>query len=240
METIGKKDFVEILFTGTLDNGDVFDSNIPDDLKKATLKVEAKPFIFCIGEHMFLEAVDNFLIGKEIGKEYSLILQAKEAFGERNASLVKVIPLKLFLEHQTYPQAGMTLNIDGNLTKIISVSGGRVVADFNHPLSGKVVHYKLIITKKITDIKEKAASFIEFLTKQKFDFDLQEKEKKIVVKVPQGYDQFFELFKDKFREILDLELTSVVDEELTKKLEQHKHNHAHEGHDHSHHDHEHR
>jgi len=232
MEIIEKKDFVEMSFTGTLDNGDVFDSNIGEDLKKANLKVDAKPFIFCIGEHMFLETVDLFLIGKEVGKEYELIVPPKDAFGERNSSLVKVVPLKLFLEHQTYPQVGMTLNIDGNLTKIISVSGGRVVADFNHPLSGKVVHYKLTITKKITDIKEKAASFIEFLTKQKFDFEITEK--KLVVKVPQGYDKFFELFKDKFKEILDLELTAVVDEELTKKLaQQHNHNHP------AHHDHEH-
>ena len=226
METLAKKDFIEMHFTGNIKGGSIFDSNIKEDLKDASLDVQAKPFIFCIGEHMFLEAIDNFLIGKEVGKEYHITLQPKEAFGDRSSSLVKVIPMKLFLEHKAYPQAGMALNIDGTLTKIISVSGGRVLADFNHPLAGKIVEYKITITRKIIDMNEKASAFIEFLTKQSFNFDINEAEKKIIIKVPQGYDKFFELFKDKFLEVLGLDMTAVVDTTI-KAPEMHDHTHKH-------------
>ena len=63
-----KKDFIEIEFTGREKGGDIFDSNIKEDLKKANLNTEAKPFVFCLGENMFLQALDEHLIGKDLGK----------------------------------------------------------------------------------------------------------------------------------------------------------------------------
>src|SRR3989344_5391231 len=72
-----KKDFIEMEFTGRIkDTGDIFDSNVKEELDKLHVSQghsndhvhETKPLIYCLGEGMFLEGVDNFLIGKEIGK----------------------------------------------------------------------------------------------------------------------------------------------------------------------------
>jgi len=214
MEKISKKDFIELEFTGRVKGGDIFDSNIKQDLQKANLNLEPKPFVFCVGEKMFLEAIDDFLIGKEIGKQYELELEPEKAFGKRNPSLIKIIPLRLFKQQQTMPQPGMVFNFDVQIGKVISVSGGRVITDFNNPLAGKTVIYKLRINRKITDKNEKAKALIEFFTKKEFKFEI--KDKKLIIYTDKKFGEFLNLFKDKFKEILGLEL-NIKEEKTTNK-----------------------
>jgi len=76
MEIIKKKDFVEIKFTG-YSNGNVFDSNIEEDLKKIDSKAKPKETIVIVGEGMVVNGLDNALEGKEIGKDYEINVPAK-------------------------------------------------------------------------------------------------------------------------------------------------------------------
>ena len=218
MEKINKKDFVELEFTGNIKDGDVFDSNIEDDLKKANLNIQAKPFVFCIGEKMFLESIDDFLIGKEIGKKYEIELAPEKAFGKRNPSMIKIVPMRLFQQQQTRPQPGMAFNFDGQIGKIISVNGGRVITDFNNPLAGKTVIYKLKVNKKVTDKNEKAKSLIDFFTRKDLKFEI--KDKKLIVSADKQFAQFLNLFKDKFKELLELDLEVKDDTPKTPKKSQ--------------------
>ena len=95
-----QKDFVEIEFTGKIKDGDIFDSNIKEDLEKANINVKAKPFIFRIGEGMFLKGVEDFLIGKELGKRYEIELTPENAFGNRNSKLIQIMPIKIFMQQK--------------------------------------------------------------------------------------------------------------------------------------------
>jgi len=212
-----KKDFIEIEFTGKVKDGDIFDSNIEEDLKKMHQghdhKIEPKPFIFSLGEGMFLKGIDEFLIGKEI-KDYNLELTPDKAFGERNKDLIQLIPSKVFREQKLNPVKGMMFNFDGRIAKLISVSGGRIIADFNNPLAGKTVEYKIKILKKVEDINKKAKALIEFLFKKELDFEI--KDKKIIIKTEKDLVKFVDLFKDKFKDILGLDL-DVREKEEKKK-----------------------
>jgi FKBP-type peptidyl-prolyl cis-trans isomerase 2 len=215
-----KKDFIEIEFTGKTKEGEIFDSNIKEDLKKANLKVEPKPFIFCLGEDMFLKSIEDFLIGKEI-KEYFLELSPEKAFGKRNSALVQVFPAKTFREHKLNPIPGTMFSFDGKLAKVISVSGGRVIVDFNNPLAGKEVNYKIKVMRKVEDINEKIKAFNEFLFRKDFDFEI--KEQVLFLKVEKELIQFIELFKEKYKEVLglDLEVKEAV-KSISSKLGQNK------------------
>ena len=51
-----KKDFIELEFTGRVKDGEIFDSNIEKDLKKINPEGKAKPFIFSLGQGMFIKA----------------------------------------------------------------------------------------------------------------------------------------------------------------------------------------
>ena len=118
-----KKDFIEIEFTGRIKDGEIFDSNIKEDLEKMNSKLEAKPFIFCLGEGMFLKGIDDFLIGKDIGK-YEVELTPEKAFGNRDSKLVQMMPMKVFIQHKINPVPGTVFNFDGRIAKILTVSGG--------------------------------------------------------------------------------------------------------------------
>ena len=213
-----KKDFVEIDFTGSVKDGEVFDSTIKEDLEKLheghDHPIEAKPFVFCLGEGMFLKSIDDFLIGKEIGNVYEIELAPENTFGKRNQELVQMIPLKIFREKNVNPVQGAALNFDGRIGKILSVSGGRVMVDFNHFLSGKTLNYKMIVHRKIDNLDEKINALNDFFFRKNFKYEIQGE--KLVIEVEKPLVKIVELFKDKFKEMLGLEL-EIKEVELIEK-----------------------
>jgi FKBP-type peptidyl-prolyl cis-trans isomerase 2 len=198
-----KNDFIEIEFTGRIKGGEVFDSNISEELKKLNSSQQAKPFVFCVGQDMFLTGIEDFLISKEMGN-YEIELTPEKAFGLRNPSLIQMIPLKVFIEHQINPIPGAVLTFDNKLGKVLTVSGGRIMVDFNNPLAGKEVVYKVNVLRKVEDTNEKIKALNEFLFRRDFKFEIQDK--KLILEVDKGFKPFVELFKDKFKEIFGLEI----------------------------------
>jgi len=201
--TFKKKDFIEIEFTAKIKEGDIFDSNIKEDLKGRDLKEEPKPFIFSLGEGMFLQGIEDFLIGKEVG-EHKIELTSDKAFGKRDAGLVQMMPIKIFAEQNINPLPGIMFNFDGRIGKILTVTGGRVLVDFNNPIAGKDVEYKVKVLRKVEDLNEKAKALIEFFFKSDLKFEI--KDKKLIIEVEKPMKQFIEMFKEKFKEILDLDI----------------------------------
>jgi FKBP-type peptidyl-prolyl cis-trans isomerase 2 len=198
-----KKDFIEIEFTGKIKGGEIFDSNIKKDLEKLNPNANPKPLIFGLGEGMFLKGIDDFLIGKEIGK-YTIELSPEKAFGPRVKEFVQMIPIKLFQGQNIRPVPGAVFNFDGRMAKVLSVSGGRVMVDFNNPLAGKDIIYEINVLRKVVDLNEKVKSFIDFLFRRELKFSIQDK--KLIIEVEKNLTQFIEMFKDKFKDVLDLEL----------------------------------
>ena len=216
MEIINKKDFVEIKFSG-YSNGNVFDSNIDEDLKKISKDAKPKETIVIVGESMVVSGFDRALEGKEIGKDYEIKIPAKDGFGERRKELVKTIPLKIFREKKINPYPGMILAMDENLVRIITVSGARVMADFNNPLAGKELVYKFKIVRKIQDGKEKAKTVFESMLRFVPDFELKGNE--IVMKGPKFMEKIVDALKEKFKELVGKELKFEIEEEKAEQKE---------------------
>jgi len=210
-----KGDFIEIDFTGRVKDGEVFDSTIIEDLQKLHQghdhPIVAKPFIFCIGAGMFLESIDGFLAGKETGKTYEIELKPEQAFGSRDPALIKMIPISVFSEQKINPVPGFTLNFDGRIGKILTVSGGRVTVDFNHSLAGKTIDYKIIVLRRIEDINEKIKSLNEFFFRRDFKFEVIDK--KLILETDKHFSRVVSLFADKFKELLGLDLEIKETEE---------------------------
>lgn len=197
MTIIKKNDFVEIDFTGKTNN-EIFDTTNSEEAKSIGLNTKVKPIIACVGKEMILKALDDELEGKEIGEKYSVHLMPEQAFGKRNPSLIRVIPMRVFKQQNTMPAPGMVFQFDNQMAKIISVSGGRVTADFNSPLAGKEVDYDFKINKIVTDDKEKINAIQDFFFRQRFEFEI--KGDKVIFKEAK-LKQLIDIFKDKFKEI---------------------------------------
>ncbi len=211
--TLQKKDFIELEFTGKVKGGEIFDSNIKKDLEKLDPNANPKPLIFSLGEGMFLQGIDDFLIGKDFG-EYTVELTPEKAFGTRLPQLVQMVPMKIFASQKLNPYPGTVFNFDGRMAKVLSVSGGRVMVDFNHPLSGKNVIYTLNVMRKVEDLNERIKAFIEFLFRRDFNFSVSGN--KVTIEAEKEYAKFIEMFREKFKDVLGMELEV---KEIEKKEE---------------------
>jgi FKBP-type peptidyl-prolyl cis-trans isomerase 2 len=205
-----KNDFVSIEFTGKSE-GKVFDSNRKEDLKDINPKVESSELVVVIGQGMVVPGLDKALEEKEIGKSYDVSIYAKEGFGERKREMVKTIPLKVFTQQKINPYPGAVLMMDQMMVRIISVSGGRVLADFNNPLSGKDLEYNFKIVKKIEDDKERCKSLFKHLFRMIPEFEVGEKE--VTVKGRKEMEMFVNALSGRFKEILGKDLKFKLEED---------------------------
>jgi len=216
-----KNDFVEIKFTGYVNN-EIFDSNIDEDIIKINPKAKADKLIVVIGQGMVVKGFDKELENKEINKDYETNVKPAEAFGQRDRALMKTISLNAFTQQQVSPRPGMILALDNHAVKIITVSGARVTVDFNNPLAGKELKYKFKIIRKVSDEREKVESLLKFFFGFTPEFEINEK---IKIKAQKNVKPLIKIYDNKFKELLGKSL------EFEEKLEDKKDDeHAHENH----------
>ncbi len=206
-----KNDFIELEFTGIVrDTNEVFDTTNKEEAKKlgVTNVDHIKPVILSVGNHMTVMGLDNALVGKELGKEYFVEVKAEEAFGKRDPEMVKMIPLHIFTDQKIMPEKDMQIAMDGQVVKIVYVSGGRVLTDFNNPLAGRVLIYKYKILRILEDQNEKISALQDFFFQRRFDFEVRDKD--LTMKVDEKMQKFVEIMAKPFEEILGLKVIVEV------------------------------
>lgn len=164
---IKQGDFIEIEYTGKLNDSSaaVFDTTDVETAKKANLfsqKTKYGPMTIVVGEKQVIPGLDKALIGKELGP-FTVDIADVDAFGKKSASNIQMVPAKVFTKENIKPFVGLQVNIDGKIGTIRSVSGGRVMVDFNHPLSSKDVNYSVDVKRIISDKKEQITAFFELM-----------------------------------------------------------------------------
>jgi FKBP-type peptidyl-prolyl cis-trans isomerase SlyD len=186
MEKVSKKDFVEIEYTGKIkEENIVFDTTDEKIAKENNLQSQEdySPVVICVGQEQILKGLDNGIEGKDIGKEYDIDIKPEDAFGNKNAKLIQLIPTSKFKQQNIQPMPGMQLNIDGMVGTIKTVSGGRTLVDFNHPLAGKELLYKIKLNKKIIDDTEKLKGYLKLsLGMNDFEIKMDDGNAKITLK----------------------------------------------------------
>ena len=156
-------DFIELDYTARIKNNDiVFDTTIESDAKKHGIhspKVTYKPLTIKVGEGHLVKGLDEFIVDKVPGK-YSVDLIPEKAFGKKDAKLLRLVSIKEFHKNEIQPQIGLEVELDGNRGVVRTISGGRVIVDFNHPLSSQDIIYDLHIKSIVTDPKAKVAGAV--------------------------------------------------------------------------------
>jgi len=201
---IKKGDFIELEYTGELKDGGVFDTTDEAKAKKAGLYDPGSrygPIIICVGEHQLVKGLDEQVISKEPG-EYRFELAPENAFGKKDVKLIQLIPTSKFTREKINPMPGLQINIDGHYGMIKTVSGGRTLVDFNHPLSGRDVIYQLKINRIVTDDREKAEALLKLqFNKKEMKVEMKEgtASANVGVDVPK---EILDIMEKKFKEII--------------------------------------
>lgn len=160
-----KGDFVRINYIGRLESGEIFDLTFEDVAKKEKIynpNFKYKPIPVVVGAGFVIPGLDRAISDMNVGEKKSIDIEPKDAFGERNANNVRVIPKNLFKKHNMQPHQGMIVDFSGVKGRVQSVSAGRVMVDFNNPLAGKKIKYELEIVERIEKPEEQVKAILEF------------------------------------------------------------------------------
>ncbi len=121
------------------------------------------PVLVVIGKRDVVKGVDEALKKMSVNEEKEIVVEPKDAFGERDPSLVKVIALSEFRKRDIDPYPGMVISLDGVEAVVKSVNSGRVIVDENNPLAGESLKYKIKVTEKLDKDEDKIKAIAEKL-----------------------------------------------------------------------------
>jgi peptidylprolyl isomerase len=163
-ETVSAGSFVLIDYViKTRESGELVDTSIEEEARKAGVTDTTRtyePRLSIVGRGFILKAIEDELVGMPVGGYKSFEIPPEKAFGERDPSKVKVIPLRKFKDVEQPIGVGSKVIINGREGYIRSIGSGRVQVDFNHYLAGKTLLCDIWVRKIITDDVEKIYSLL--------------------------------------------------------------------------------
>ena len=136
-----KNDIVSVIYTGKLDNGDVF----------AVIE-EKKPMQMIIGNSDIPPTIEEALVKMKIGQRKKIRVSPDEGYGPRRKDLLQTIDNAEMVK-KLNPKPGMviSLKIDKDGTEqnvpatVMEVDGTNITVDYNHPLAGHHLTYDLTL-----------------------------------------------------------------------------------------------
>ncbi len=191
---VNKGDFIMMEMTGRADEtGEIIETTDEELAREEGVYDEGRtygPRLVIVGDGYVLRGLDQRLPGVPFDEERDIEILAAEAFGERDPANVQTIPYRILRSKGVNPVIGAELEIDGRSAIVRSVGAGRVQVDYNHPLAGRKIVYKLKVTENVTDEKKKMGALIgrRFLGIDTGEFKLRKTKKKLRIGVP---DQIF-------------------------------------------------
>ncbi|HET8653920.1 MAG TPA: peptidylprolyl isomerase [Longimicrobiaceae bacterium] len=129
-------DTVRVHYTGTLDDGTVFDSSRGRD-----------PLEFTLGRGQVIAGFDDAIEGMGPGESKTVHIPAEQAYGPRREEMTITVGRSEF-PPQITPEVGMRLQMQQPggppmPVTITDVSDESVSLDANHPLAGQALNFDL-------------------------------------------------------------------------------------------------
>jgi peptidylprolyl isomerase len=136
MSEAKKGDSVTIHYTGTLEDGTVFDSSAGHD-----------PLAFTLGGGQVIVGFEEAVLGMAIGDKKKVTIPAHKAYGEKNEALVIEVPLNQ-VPPDLNPEVDQKLQMGGPngelvVVTVLAVTDDVVILDANPPLAGKDLIFDL-------------------------------------------------------------------------------------------------
>ena len=134
-------DTIKIDYTGTLDDGSVFDSS----------ENHGQALEFTVGSGKVIKGFDDAVRNMELGEKKEFRLEPAEAYGEYKDALIDTVS-------RDFVQASMDMEIGKTFlvqtpngqqmpAKIIDLTDDEVTFDLNHPLAGKALTFNIKIVE---------------------------------------------------------------------------------------------
>lgn len=128
-------DIVHLHYTGTFEDGTVFDSTEGGD-----------PLELIAGAPDIIDGVSQGIIGLEVGESKTLTIPPERGYGDRDEALARRVPLTALPKGIAIGDR-VSANANGHeiVFQVTSIEGEEAVIDANHPLAGKTLVFKLSV-----------------------------------------------------------------------------------------------
>ena len=142
MATAEKGDTVKVHYTGTLDDGAVFDSS-----------VNREPLSFTIGKGQLLPKFEEGVEGLGIGEKTDISIPAAEGYGLRREDLIVKIPVHE-LPKEIEPEIGIKLQMNTQsgqtvVVTVVDIDKTHMTVDANHELAGENLNFNIELVEII-------------------------------------------------------------------------------------------
>jgi len=136
MADVKHGDTVKVHYTGSIDDGTVFDSSW-----------EGEPLKFTVGQGTVIKAFESAVVGMSVGETKKVDIPSEDAYGPYRNDLVINVKRSVFPPH-IEPIEGLIIELNkpggGTLQAIIiEVTQDSVTLDANHPLAGKDLTFEI-------------------------------------------------------------------------------------------------
>lgn len=162
--TLEKGSLILLDYTAKIkDSNEVFETTRADDVKNNPdfdPNKKYEPRLLGVGEGWVLKGLDEALLQSNIGTPLNIEIPPEKAFGERDPSKVRMIPLRKLGEKANEVSIGDVIEIDDRIGIIRFIGSGRVQVDFNHKYAGRTLVYEANIVKKLDNDDEKISNLI--------------------------------------------------------------------------------
>ena len=145
------------------DTGEGIESTLQEEAKKLNIfdaERKYEPRLIGVGEGWVLAGLDEEIKKMEVGQKNQIELTPAKAFGDRDPTQLRMIPIRKFGEKAAELAVGDSVEVDNRIGIVRFIGSGRAQVDFNHRLAGKTVTYDLEIMKKLETDGEKVRALI--------------------------------------------------------------------------------
>ena len=159
-------DFIYIDYIGIIkETNDVFDTTIKEEAEKAGISHEEvyEPMLVIVGEKWVVDGLDEALANRTEKEYFEVEIPPEKGFGRRDSKKIVTTTLRKLrrggLKGDIRP--GMVIQVNNVPAIVKAVVSGRVMLDFNPPLAGKNLIYKIWIRKILKSLDEKVNALIK-------------------------------------------------------------------------------
>ena len=136
MEKVENGTYVNVEYTGTLANGEVFDSS-----------QGGHPLEVHIGAGQMIKGFEEQLMGMALNEKKVFTLAPEDAYGPRDADLMQSIP-RSEVPSEMEVNVGMIVGLmtpEGNRVpaRIVQLDDEQMTMDLNHPLAGEALTFEI-------------------------------------------------------------------------------------------------
>ncbi|MEZ0248428.1 MAG: FKBP-type peptidyl-prolyl cis-trans isomerase [Thermoproteus sp.] len=163
--TLSKGDYILFDYTVIIkDDNKVIETTSEAVAKEAGIyKPEEiyEPRLVVLGETKLWEPLESALLNADEGRDVEVEIPPEKAYGQRDPNKIRILSIREFHRHGIVPHVDDVVEIEGNRARVISISGGRVTLDFNHPLAGKTLVVRGKVVKKLATREEKVVYILK-------------------------------------------------------------------------------